>query len=173
MNAPTRKIVYFGPTLAAARRAAAGRGGGAAFASPHAPAALSRALASLAPVVVADPPGPAAGWPAKWKEARSRFLLPPAPGILREAILGIASDQRPEGPAAEGGPNRAHWIPGTLTERRAAALLSSPPVSLLWIVEDFRRLRLSPATLRTIRGRGVRIAAFRALRTVRRTSHRR
>lgn len=159
-----KRIVYFAATMAAARRAAAGRAEDASFASPASPSALNAALRAPASVVVVEPPR---ATPA-WEEAKRRFLLPPAPVLLREAILGIATDQESDGPSAPGGPSRAHWIPGALTERRAAALVSSPPVPLLWIVEDFRSVRLSPETLRSIRRRGVRIAAFRALRVLRR-----
>ena len=159
-----RGAVCFAPTLAAARRAAARAGGPAAAAdaaSPRSTAPLVRALAAGGRVVVADP----AKRSAAWERAKKRVFLPPAPGLLRDAIGGIAVHEAPSGTAHRGGggPNRAHWIPGDLTDARAAGLLASPPVPPLWIVEDFRRLRLSPGMMARIEGRGIRLAAYRAL----------
>ena len=78
-----------------------------------------------------------------------------------------------EAPAAragkrDGGATRAHWVPGDLTDRRAAAILDSPPVPPLWVVEDFRRLRIGPAMRAKLDAAGIRIAAYRALRLARR-----
>lgn len=169
-----RAAVWFAPTLAAARRAmrraesramrrARNRAAARAddrLASPRSPGALVRALAEGRRVVVADPPRPD---PA-WERAKRRFLLPSAPGLLRDAIGGIAAREPPLGKAGRAhGPTRAHWLPGPLTDRRAAALLAAPPVPPLWIVEDFRRLRVSPAMRARLDARGIRIAAYRAL----------
>jgi len=169
-----RDVVWFAPTLAAARRASRrgntrpGQRGvdrskppaGNRFASPRAPAALVRALSAGQPVAVVDPRrrDPA------WERAKRRFLLPSAPDLLRDAIGGIAAQESPPGKAGGAqGPSRAHWLPGPLTDRRAAALLAQPPVPPLWIVEDFRKLRISPAMRDRLEARGIRIAAYRAL----------
>jgi hypothetical protein len=154
------RIVIFAPTLAAARRAAAGVPG-ATVASPRSIRALSRAVEAMVRVAVVDPDHR----DPHWEIAKRRILLPPAPQILREAISGITPKEAPPGPATARGPARAHWIPDTLTDRRAAALLEEPPVPLLWIVEDFRRLRISPAMFSRLERFGVRLAAFRALKT--------
>ena len=119
--------------------------------------------------MVVDPPRREAGW----ERAKRRFLLPPAPGLLRDAIGGIAAHEPPPGKASRAaGPARAHWLPGPLTDRRAASLLAAPPVPPLWIVEDFRKLRISPATFARLDARGIRIAAYRALETARRRRRR-
>ena len=165
----TRGAVWFAPTLAAARRAreraagsrAPGAGG---VASPRSTAALVRALARGDGVRVSEPTRPARAW----ERAKRRILLPAAPELLRDAIGGIAAQEPPPGKGGRGGgPTRAHWIPGDLTDARAAALLESLPVPPLWIVEDFRKLRLSSAMLDRVGRHGVRIAAYRALRVVR------
>lgn len=149
--------VWFAPTLAAARRAARTAGPGS-IASPNAPRALTRALADGSPVAVVDPPR----FDRRWEAAKRRFLLPAAPEVLRGAISGIAPFEPGPG-GSRRGPARAHWIPGNLTDRRARALLSAPPVPTLWIVEDFRRVRLSAGAARRLEEAGVRLAAFRAL----------
>lgn len=155
------RFVVLAPTLEAARRLA-GKFSDARPASPRATRALGAALASGAPVVVADPPRRDAGWEAE----KRRILLPGAPGLLRDAIGGIASIEPAGPPAAGGGPARARWIPGDLTDRRARAILEEPPGPRLWIVEDFRRVRLSAAARRRLERAGIRLAAFRALRRI-------
>ncbi|HET9792927.1 MAG TPA: hypothetical protein VFS34_00585 [Thermoanaerobaculia bacterium] len=159
-----RGIVWFAPTLGAARRArqraegTTGHPDGAA--SPRATADLVRALSTGEPVRVVDPPRPS----ASWERAKRKILLPAAPGLLRDAIGGIAAQEPPPGGEnRRGGPTRAHWIPGDLTDERAAALLGSPPVPSLWIVEDFRKLRLSAGMRARVEREGVGIAAYRAL----------
>ena len=154
----TTRPVWFGPTVAAAGRAA--RKGGEA-ASPRATAPLVRALATGAPVILVDPRRRS---PA-WERAKRRFLLPSAPGLLRDAIGGIAPQEEPSGSTPRsGGATRAHWIPGDLTDRRAAAILASPPVPPLWVVEDFRKLRIGPAMQARLEAARIRIAAYRSLR---------
>jgi hypothetical protein len=139
------------------------------FASPRATAALVRALASGEPVVVVDPPRRNAAW----DRAKRKILLPPPPGLLHAAIGGIAVHEAPpRSPDGRPGATRAHWIPGDLTDARAAAILASPPVSPLWVVEDFRKLRVGPATEAMLEAAGIRIAAYRALRVARRRSRR-
>jgi len=153
-----KPLVVFAPTLAAARRTAA-RFPGAAAAAPRATRALTAALSSGRPVLVSDPPRRS----ARWEAEKRRVLLPAAPELLRDAIGGIASIEPSDGPAAPGGPARAHWIPGDLTDRRADAILRGSPAPGLWIVEDFRRVRLSPPVLRRLARARVRLAAIRAL----------
>jgi len=46
---------------------------------------------------------------------------------------------------------------------RADAILRGSPAPGLWIVEDFRRVRLSPPVLRRLARARVRLAAIRAL----------
>jgi hypothetical protein len=147
------------PTLAAARREAR-KVPDARAAAPGSARALADALASGAKILVADPPRRN----RRWEAEKRRIFLPGAPELLRDAIGGIVSGETPDGPAPAGGPARAHWVPGDLTDARARALLRSPPVPALWIVEDFRRVRLSPAVSRSLSRAGVRLAAFRALR---------
>jgi len=151
-------FVVLAPTLAAAKKMAA-RFPGAAAAAPRATRALAAALSSGSPVLVADPARP----DARWKAEKRRILLPSAPELLRDAIGGIASIEPSGGPPASGGPARAHWIPGDLTDRRAAAILRDAPDPALWIVEDFRRVRISPSVRDRLDRAGVRLAAFRAL----------
>jgi hypothetical protein len=163
-----RPVVWFAPTLADARRARARAGGGAHAsardASPRSTAALVPGLATGEKVRVVDPPRPNAAW----ERAKRRVLLPPAPSLLRDAIGGIAAQEPPPGTdRRRSGPTRAHWIPGDLTDARAASLLRSDPVPALWIVEDFRRLRLSRKTLANVEERGIEIAAYRAVSPVR------
>jgi len=163
-----RPVVWFAPTLAAAlrarRRAGVGADDSARDASPRSTAALVRALGTGERVRVVDPSRRSAAW----ERAKRRILLPAAPGLLRDAIGGIAAEEPPPGAdRRRSGPTRAHWIPGDLSDSRAAALLRSAPVPLLWIVEDFRRLRLSPSMLAKIEGRGIEIAAYRAVDPVR------
>jgi len=153
-----RPFVVFAPTLAAARKAAA-RFPAAAAAAPRATRALAAALSSGSPVLVVDPARPN----ARWKAEKRRILLPAAPALLRDAIGGISSIEPSGGPGAAGGPARAHWIPGDLTDRRAAAILKDAPVPTLWIVEDFRRVRISALVAGRLDRAGVRLAAFRAL----------
>jgi hypothetical protein len=160
----TRAVVWFAPSLAAARRARRRAGAGAdpsaREASPRSTAALVRALATGERVRVVDPRRRSGAW----ERAKRRILLPAAPDLLRDAIGGIAAHEPPPGTGRRRtGPSRAHWIPGDLTDSRATALLRSAPVPPLWIVEDFRRLRLSPRMLRSVEEGGVRIAAYRAL----------
>ena len=182
--------VWFGPSVAFARRAAARAPGGGAraerdLASPRATAALVRALASGEPVVVVDPPRRTAvdsprrtavdspRRTAAWERAKRRILLPPPPGLLHAAIGGIAAHEAPpRKPDGRPGATRAHWIPGDLTDARAAAILAAPPVSPLWVVEDFRKLRVGPATEAKLEANGIRIAAYRALRVARRRPRR-
>jgi len=151
-------FVVLAPTLAAAKKMAAGFPGAAA-AAPRATRALTAALSSGSPVLVADPVRP----DARWNAEKRRILLPGAPALLRDAIGGIVSIEPAGGPAAPGGPARAHWIPGDLTDRRAAAILRESPVPALWIVEDFRRVRISLPVRKRLDRAGVRLAAFRAL----------
>jgi hypothetical protein len=151
-------FVVLAPTLAAAKKIAA-RFPGAAAAAPRATRALTAALSSGSPVLVADP----ARQDARWNAEKRRILLPSAPALLRDAISGIASIEPSGGPAAPGGPVRAHWVPGDLTDRRAAAILRESPVPALWIVEDFRRVRISTPIRKRLDRAGVRLAAFRAL----------
>jgi hypothetical protein len=132
---------------------------GAAAAAPGATRALTAALASGRPVLVADP----ARRDSRWEAEKRRILLPGAPALLRDAIGGIASIEPSGAPSASGGPARAHWVPGDLTDRRAAAILRDSPVPALWIVEDFRRVRISPPVRKRLDRAGVRLAAFRAL----------
>jgi hypothetical protein len=156
-------LVFLAPTLSASRREAR-RFRGSAAASPDSDGALVRALASGARVVVLDPPGRDPGW----ESAKRRIFLPAAPGLLRDAIGGIAVIEFPKDPTVPGGPALAHWLPGNLTDRRALALLDDPPVPRLWIVEDYRRVRITAAVRTQLQRRGIRLAAFRALRRARR-----
>ena len=167
------RLVFLAPKLSASRREAR-KFRGSAAASPESDGALVRALASAAPVVVLDPPRR----DPRWEWEKRRIFLPGAPGLLRDAIGGIATiDTRdvpgasPGGSLVRGGPARAHWVPGNLTDRRALALLDEPPIPTLWIVEDYRRVRITPAVRRKLDRRGVRLAAFRALRRARRPVH--
>ncbi len=160
-------VIWFAPTLAAARRSRT-RAGAAADAareaSPRSTGALVRALASGEKVRIVDPPRRS---PA-WERTKRRIFLPAAPGLLRDAIGGIAPQEPPPGSdRRRSGPTRAHWIPGDLNDSRAASLLRSAPVPTLWIIEDFRRLRLSPRMLATVEAHGIAIAAYRALSPVR------
>jgi hypothetical protein len=155
-------FVVLAPTLAAARRQAR-RFPGAGIAAPRSARALAGALASGATILVADPPGRN----PRWEAEKRRIFLPGAPELLRDAIGGIVPGETPDGPATAGGPARAHWVPGNLTDARARALLASPPVPALWIVEDFRRVRISRSVSRRLSRAGVRLAAFRALRRAR------
>ena len=152
-------FIVLAPTLAAARREAR-KFPDAGVAAPGSARALAGALASGATILVADPPRRN----ARWEAEKRRIFLPGAPELLRDAIGGIVPGEAPEGPATAGGPARAHWVPGDLTDARARALLASPPVPALWIVEDFRRVRISPPVSRRLSRAGVRLAAFRALR---------
>jgi len=161
-------VVFLAPTLSASRREAR-RFRGSAAASPDSDGALIRALASGARVVVLDPPGR----DPRWESAKRRIFLPAAPVLLRDAIGGIAVIEPPKDPAARGGPALAHWLPGYLTDRRALALLDDPPVPRLWIVEDYRRVRITAAVRTQLQRRGIRLAAFRALRRTRRPAGRR
>jgi hypothetical protein len=155
----TSPFIVLAPTLAAARRQAR-KFPGARAAAPGSARALAGALASGATIFVADPPrrNP------RWEAEKRRIFLPGAPELLRNAIGGIVSGATPGGPAAVRGPARAHRVPGDLTDTRARALLASPPVPALWIVEDFRRVRISGSVSRRLSRAGVRLAAFRALR---------
>jgi hypothetical protein len=152
-------FIVLAPTLAAARREAR-RFPGAGAATPRSARALAGALDSGRTILVADP----ARRDPRWEAEKRRIFLPGAPELLRNAIGGIVPGESPEGPATPGGPDRAHWVPGDLTDRRARALLAAPPVPSLWIVEDFRRVRISPPVSRRLSRAGVRLAAFRALR---------
>jgi hypothetical protein len=153
------RFVVLAPTLAAARRHAR-KFPDAGVAAPRSARALAGALASGATILVADPPGR----DPRWEAEKRRIFLPGAPELLRDAIGGIVPGEAPDGPAPAGGPARAHWVPGNLTDVRARALLASPPVPALWIVEDFRRVRISPSVARRLSRAGVRLAAFRPLR---------
>jgi hypothetical protein len=157
-----KSLVVLAPTLSAARRQAR-KFPGAGIAAPRSARTLAAALASGATILVADPPGR----DPRWEAEKRRILLPGAPELLRDAIGGIVPGETPDGPATAGGPARAHWVPGNLTDARARALLASPPVPALWIVEDFRRVRISPSVSRRLSRAGVRLAAFRALRRAR------
>ncbi len=159
------RAVYFAASLAAARRAA-GRTGDALFASPRRPGALRTALDQSLPVRAVA----AARDSSFWRRIAPRFLLPGAPSLLHHAISGIA--RREEGESHEGatgrlGPTSAHWIEGDLRDRRAAALLDDPDCPRLWIVEDFRKLRISDRMRRRLESERVAIAAYRPLRWVR------
>lgn len=160
-------IVWFAPTLAAARRSRTREGAAADAAreaSPRSTGALVRALTTGEKVRIVDPPRRSAAW----ERAKRRIFLPPAPALLRDAIGGIAPQEPPPGAdRRRSGPTRAHWIPGDLTDSRAASLLRSDPVPALWIVEDFRRLRLSPKTFSSLEARGIEIAAYRTVSPVR------
>ena len=155
----TSSFIVLAPTLAAARRLAR-RVPDARAAAPGSARTLAGALASGATILVADPPRRN----RRWEAEKRRIFLPGAPELLRDAIGGIVPGATPDGPAAAHGPARAHWVPGDLTDARARALLASPPVPALWIVEDFRRVRISPSVSRSLSRAGVRLAAFRALR---------
>lgn len=156
-----RPKVFFAGTLAAARRAARGHAG-ALCASPRSPAALRRALVESLPVravIERERPG------SRNRTVR-RFLLPPAPSLLHHAISGIArheEEEAHEGVAGRLGPSRAHWIEGDLTDRRARTLLAELDGPRLWIVEDFRRLKLSAGIWSRLDERKIWLAAFRAL----------
>lgn len=169
--AGARREVYFAGSLAAARRAAKDDDN-ALFASPRLPAALGRALEeSLVVRAVAD-----SGDSRFWKRVAPRFLLPGAPSLLQHAISGIARHEDSgahEGAAGRLGPTEANWIEGDLRDRRAAALLEDPDCPRLWIVEDFRRLKLSNRTWRRLQARGIAVSAYRPVRWMRQKPRRR
>ena len=159
MGQPT---VYFAGSLEGARRLAK-PGERALFASPNSAAALTDALKRGLTVIVRPGPGS-----ARWNLALRRFLLPPAPPILQAAIGGIsgAPTELPSGkasPAARREPVRANWMPGRLTDRRALALLADKPMPRLWILEDFRQLRVSDRVLSRLIRSGVKLAVCRPL----------
>jgi hypothetical protein len=153
--------VVFAATLSAARRAADGRPS-VLCASPRASSALGRALAESLPVLAVAPPGEK----PFWRLAKKRYFLPPAPALLRQAIAGIARRRSadPEPLAGERRARlRAHWIEGDLKDSRARELLKDADCPRLWIVEDFRRLRLSDRMHRRLEEARVELAAFRPL----------
>lgn len=154
-------VVYFAGSLAAARRAAKGRRN-ALCASPRRPAALGTALKNSLQVRVVAPSADS----DFWARTAPRFLLPAAPSLLHHAISGISRHE--EGESHEGatgrtGPAQAHWIEGDLGDRRARALLAEPDGPRLWIVEDFRRLKISARMWRRLGKRRVTIAAYRPI----------
>lgn len=157
--------VVFAPTISAAKRAARGR---REFlpASPKSDGALDRALSEGLPVRFCAPKTASKFWAL----VRRRYRLPPAPAVLRDAIGGIArhsaaeetSRNRPGGPAR--GRLQALWIEGSLSDSRARVLLREAGEIRLWVIEDFRRLRVSDAVLSRAERAGIRIAAIRTLR---------
>lgn len=161
-------LVVFAPRCEdAARRAR--RFEGAAAASPRQPEPLHRALADGTVVELLEPRRPTAAW----KRACRRLFLPAAPGILVAAISGIS--RTGEEPAASrtrdgGTASAAFYLEGTLTDLRAQRLLSEPKPPRHWIVEDFRRLRLSPKMIDRLDERGVRLSALKTFPVRRRRS---
>ena len=158
--------VVFAPTLAAARRAGGNRTG-LLFGSPRSDAALDRALALGARVRFCAPAGDAAFWAL----VRRRYALPAAPALLRDAIGGIARRHETEetprlgrGRSGGGARLRALWLEGPLTDRRARSLLREGGDTRLWVIPDFRKLRVSAPLQRRMERAGVRVAALRPLR---------
>jgi hypothetical protein len=157
--------VVFAPTLAAARKA--GRNlRDSRFASPKSDGALDEAFKRRSPVRFFAPTKNA----AFWELVRRRYWLPAIPGLLRDAIGGIARHNSPDPSVSEKreGPSRgssqALWIEGKLSDARARSLLANSGEVLLWVVEDFRKLGLSDPVLRRIEKAGIRICALRPLR---------
>ena len=153
------RVVFFAPTLARAAAEASGVEG-AAIASPRRPEALCVALDCAIPVCVRA----SARDRGFWKLARRRFLLPAAPDLLRQAISGITRHENSPPPGHHrGGPTRAQWIEGFLTDSRAGRLLDEAGGPRLWVVEDFRRLRLSDQRLDEVESSGIMLSAYRPL----------
>jgi hypothetical protein len=156
------RTVYFAESLAAARRAGSGDRE-PLIASPRRPRALHTALSESLPVLAVVP----AGRKAFWKRVARRFLLPAAPPLLHHAISGIARHEESEvheGAEVRLGQTRADWIEGNLGDRRARSLLEDPDRSRLWIVEDFRRLKITGGMWRRLEKEKIAIAAYRPLR---------
>jgi hypothetical protein len=157
--------VVFAPTISAAKRAGRGRSE-CLPASPRCDRALDRALSEGLPVRFCAPKTAS----KFWSLVRRRYRLPAAPALLRDAIGGIARHETAEekSPNARGGPARgrmeALWIEGALSDSRARALLREGGEIRLWVIEDFRRLRVSDALLARLERAGIRIAAIRTLR---------
>jgi hypothetical protein len=158
-----KSTVYFAKSLNRARRLAR-PGENALFASPRSAAALTAALQRGLTVVAQPDPGA-----ASWNRALRRFFLPGAPELLRAAISGVsgAPTEDPAGRISTPSrrePVRANWITERLTDRRARALLAEIPMPRLWILEDFRKLRVSNRVLARLASAGVRLAVYRPLR---------
>jgi hypothetical protein len=157
--------VVFAPTIAAAKRAGRGRGG-FLFASPRSDEALDRALADGLPVRFFAPKAAADFWAL----VRRRYRLPAAPGLLRDAIGGIARHHAADVQSGKprGGPSRgrleALWIEGVLSDSRARSILRESKGTRLWVIEDFRKLRVSESLFPRLERAGIRIAALRPLR---------
>jgi len=157
--------VVFAPTISAAKRAGRGR---SEFlpASPKSDGALDRALSEGLPVRFCAPKTDTKFWAL----VRRRYRLPAAPALLRDAIGGIARHSAAEETSGNptGAPARgrlqALWIEGALSDSRARALFREAAGVRLWVIEDFRRLRVSDAILSRMERAGIRIAAIRTLR---------
>ncbi len=157
--------IVFAPTISAAKRAGRGR---REFlpASPKSDGALDRALSEGLPVRFCAPKSAS----KFWKLVRRRYRLPAPPPVLRDAIGGIARHSAADGTSRNlpgrppGGRLQALWIEGSLSDSRARALLRETGEIRLWVIEDFRQLRVSDALLSRAERAGIRIAAIRPLR---------
>jgi hypothetical protein len=157
--------VVFGPTLECARRA--GRALRDSLpASPKSDRALDEALADGRAVRFCAPTANT----KFWSLVRRRYWLPAVPALLRAAIGGIArhSAKGEPGRASRDEPDQdgseALWIEGKLSDARAKSLLSDSRQVRLWVIEDFRKLKVSDSFLARIEGAGIRITALRGLR---------
>jgi hypothetical protein len=84
--------------------------------------------------------------------------------MLTAAISGISrhGEEPGTGPTGQGGTaSAAFYLEGALTDRRARLLLAERRPPRHWIVEDFRKLRLSPRMIDRLDEKGVRLSALR------------
>lgn len=156
-----KRRVIFAPTPSQAKKSAGARRD-ALLAWPEEPRNLWQALREDLPVQ----------FTARrtdrrfWNLVNTTYLLPAAPSLLRHAIDGIGRHPAHHGTEAvsERGPASAFWIEGKLTPARTRQLLADPAAPRLWVIEDFRALRLPGPLLPALARRGIRLAVFRKLR---------